>query len=450
MEVSEKVAIFASAKCSLQNTFSVKKCSLQNTHLIKKCSLQNTKRSELYVMERLFERHDIYLSMVPMDYVRDIMKHIDWDARLLVIRGPKGVGKSTLMLQYIKQHFDADDRHVLYCSADTNYFATHTLLEVADKFSKVGGQWLFIDEIHKYPRWSGEVKEIYDLHRDLHIVLSGSSLIQINDGQADLSRRILQYDMPGLSMREFLRLDLGIDVAPISLGQLLEAPNQYCRQVKSLCRPLEHFPRYLRYGYYPFYFESKREYYTRLENVINYVVDVELTKHRNMEVGNTRRVKALLQVISQMTPYEVDIAKLSKATGIMRATLLKYITNMEEACLVRRLFTNLQSITDLQKPDKMYLDNSNLLYALCPQVPEIGTVRETFLANQLASAGHTVEYAGYKKGDFRVDGETVVEVGGPDKGFGQIAGHEHAFVAADGIDSAISGKVPLWAFGFLY
>lgn len=401
-------------------------------------------------MEKLFERHDIYLSMVSMDYVRNIMHRINWEARLLIIRGPKGVGKSTLMLQYIKQHFQPDDRHVLYCSADTNYFATHTLVEVADKFVKLGGQWLFIDEIHKYPRWSSEVKEIYDLYRDLHLVLSGSSLIQMNDGQADLSRRILQYDMPGLSMREFLRMDLGLDIEPVSLEQLLEAPNQYCSRVKALCHPLEHFSHYLQSGYYPYYFESKREYYTRLENVVNYVIDVELTKHRNMEVGNTRRIKALLQVISQMTPYEVDIAKLSKVTGIMRATVLKYLTNMEEACLIRRLFTDMKSITDLQKPDKMYLDNSNLLYALCPQTPEIGTVRETFLANQLASSGHVVEYAGYKRGDFRIDGEMVIEVGGPDKGFSQIAGHERAFVAADGIDSALPDKIPLWAFGFLY
>ena len=401
-------------------------------------------------MDKLFERHDVYLSLVPMDYVRNIMHQINWDARLIAIRGPKGVGKSTLLLQYIKSHFDADDRHVLYCSADTNYFATHTLTEVADNFAKIGGKWLFIDEIHKYQGWSSEVKEIYDLHRDMHIVLSGSSLIQINDGQADLSRRILLYDMPGLSMREFLRLDVGLDIEPVSLEKLLEAPNRFCAQVKSVCHPLEHFSRYLQYGYYPFYFESKAEYYNRLENVINYIVDVELARYRNLDLGNSRRFKALLQVISQMTPYEVDIAKLSKAVGITRATVLKYLSHMEEAMLIRRLFADLKSVTDLQKPDKMYLDNTNLLYALCPQKPEIGTVRETFIANQLASAGHTVEYAGYKKGDFRIDGDIVIEVGGADKGFSQIAGADHAFVASDGIESATLGKIPLWAFGFLY
>ena len=401
-------------------------------------------------MEKLFERHDAYLSIVSMEYVRDMMQRINWDARLIVIRGPKGVGKSTLMKQYIRGHFEPGDRHVLYCSADTTYFATHTLVEVAEKFVKLGGQWLFIDEVHKYPGWSREIKDIYDLYSNLHVVLNGSSLIQINDGQADLSRRIVVYDMPGLSFREFLRLDIGLDFGPVSLPQLLENAGKFCANISSQCHPLEHFSHYLQYGYYPFYFEGKQEYYEKLENVVNYIIDVELTKHRNVEIGNTRKLKALMQVISQMTPYEVDIAKLSRATGIMRATVLKYLAYLEEANLIRRLFTDLKRVTDLQKPDKVYLDNSNLLYALCQQKPEIGTVRECFFANQLASAGHIVEYAGYKKGDFRIDGHIVVEVGGEDKGFSQLAGQEHSFVAADDVESAYGRKIPLWAFGFLY
>jgi predicted AAA+ superfamily ATPase len=401
-------------------------------------------------MESLFKRHDAYLSKVPMEYVRDFMQHINWNSRLLVIRGPKGVGKSTLMQQYIKQHFPAGDRHVLYCSADTNYFSTHTLLDLAENFVMMGGQWLFIDEVHKYPGWSREIKEIYDLYHELHIVLSGSSLIQINDGQADLSRRLMPYDMPGLSLREFIHLDTGLDIKPVSLDQLLDNPSEVCMDIISKCHPLEHFARYRQFGYYPFYFEEKQDYYDKLENTVNYIVDVELTKYRSLNVGYTRQVKALLHVISQMTPYEVDISKLSKASGISRQSTLKYLTNMEEANLIRRVFTNLMTVTDLQKPDKIYLDNPNLLYTLSLEKPEIGTVRETFFANQLASAGHKVEYAGYKKGDFRIDGDIVIEVGGQDKGFSQVANHENAYVAADDIESAYMRKIPLWAFGFLY
>ena len=401
-------------------------------------------------MESLFKRHDAYLSTVPMEYIRDFMQRVNWQSRLIVIRGPKGVGKSTLMQQYIKQNFSAGDRHILYCSADTNYFAAHTLLDLAENFVKMGGKWLFIDEVHKYPGWRREIKEIYDLYRELHIVLSGSSLIQINDGQADLSRRIIVYDMPGLSLREFLHLDVGLDIQPVSLQQLLENPAKFCMEIISLCHPLEHFSRYLQFGYYPFYFEQKQEYYDKLENTINYIIDVELTKFRGLDVGYTRQVKALLHVISQMTPYEVDIAKLSKASGISRLSTLKYLAHLEEACLIRRLFTDLKTVTDLQKPDKIYLDNSNLLYLLSLERPEIGTVRETFFANQLASAGHTVEYAGYKKGDFRIDENIVIEVGGQDKDFSQIADQENAYVAADDIESAYMRKIPLWAFGFLY
>ena len=401
-------------------------------------------------MEGLFKRHDIYLSSITMKYVRDFMQQVNWNSRLIVIRGPKGVGKSTLMLQYIKKNFAAGDRHVLYCSADTAYFTTNTLLNLAENFVKIGGRWLFIDEVHKYPGWSREIKEIYDLYSELHVVLSGSSLIQINDGQADLSRRLMAYDMPGLSFREFLHLDLGLDFQPVSLQQLLANPAEFCINIATQCHPLEHFRRYLQLGYYPFYFEQRQEYYDKLENTVGYIIDVELTKYRSLNVGYTRQVKALLHIISQMTPYEVDIAKLSKATGITRLSTLKYICHLEEANLIRRLFTDLKSVTDLQKPDKIYLDNTNLLYTLSPLKPEIGTVRETFIANQLASAGHKVEYAGYKKGDFRIDDNIIIEVGGQDKGFSQLKGQDNSFVAADDIESAFQRKIPLWAFGFLY
>ena len=401
-------------------------------------------------MDKLFERHDAYLDEVSMTYIRDIINDIDWNLRLIVIKGPKGVGKSTLMQQYIKKNYDKNDRHVLYCSADTSYFTTHSLIEVAEQFVKIGGRHLFIDEIHKYKGWSTEIKEIYDLYKGLRIVVSGSSLIQLNDGQADLSRRAIEYKMHGLSYREFLKMDSGIALEPVSLDSLLGNANEYCSYVREKCHPLEHFNDYLQSGYYPFFIEGKGVYYNRLEGVINYTIDVELTKHRNLEVGNTRSVKALLQVISQMTPYEVDIAKLSRATAISRPSTLKYLRNLEEGCLVKRLFADLNTISDLQKPDKLYLDNTNLLYALSKDKPEIGTVRETFFANQLTSAGSRLEYAGYKSGDFRIDGNIIVEVGGADKGFSQIAGHENAYVAADEIGSAILNKIPLWAFGFLY
>lgn len=401
-------------------------------------------------MEKLFERHDEYLNIVPMDFIRNFMYTIDWHSRFICIKGPKGVGKSTLILQKIKTDFADGDRHVLYCSADTGYFSTHTLTDMADQFVKMGGKHLFIDEIHKYDGWSKELKEIYDLYRDLNVVVSGSSLLEINNGKADLSRRMVEYEMPGMSFREYLCFTTGLDFVPTSLENLLQNAAVFCNEIKRKCHPLEHFSQYLRTGYYPFYFEDRITYSSRVENVINYIIDTELTAQRNIEPGNTRKIKALLQIISGLVPFEVDIAKISRNIGIQRLTTLKYLKNLEEAKIIRRLFTDLATTSDLQKPDKILMDNSNLLHVLSPEVPEKGTVRETFFCNQLASAGHMVEYGGMKTGDFRIDRKYIIEVGGRDKDFSQIKDSENGYIAADDIDSGIFRKIPLWAFGFLY
>ena len=401
-------------------------------------------------MEKLFERHDEYLNIVPMDFIRNFMYTIDWHSRLICIKGPKGVGKSTLILQKIKTDFADGDRHVLYCSADTGYFSTHTLTDMADQFVKMGGKHLFIDEIHKYDGWSKELKEIYDLYRDLNVVVSGSSLLEINNGKADLSRRMVEYEMPGMSFREYLCFTTGLDFVPTSLENLLQNAAVFCNEIKRKCHPLEHFSQYLRTGYYPFYFEDRITYSYRAEHVINYIIETALVPQRNPETGNNRTIKALLQIISGLVPFEVDIAKISRNIGIQRLTTLKYLKNLEEAKIIRRLFTDLATTSDLQKPDKIFMDNSNLLHVLSPEVPEKGTVRETFFCNQLASAGHMVEYGGMKTGDFRIDRKYIIEVGGRDKDFSQIKDSENGYIAADDIDSGIFRKIPLWAFGFLY
>jgi Predicted ATPase (AAA+ superfamily) len=403
-------------------------------------------------MEPLFERHVEYLTDVPTAFERELMQIIDWDSRLILIRGPKGVGKSTLMQQYVLNHYDVSDRHALYCSADSAYFATHTLVDTAAAFVRQGGKRLFIDEIHKYDGWSREIKEIYDLYKGLKVVMSGSSLIQLNDGQADLSRRQDVYDMNGLSFREYLWFRTGKKVDPVSLDELLGNAGAFCTKVRSVYRPLEFFNEYLQMGYYPFSFEKKKTYKTLIENVSAYIIDTELTKCRGVSQENTRKIKALLQVIAGMLPYQVDISKLSKSVSIDRVTLIRYLKYLDEACLTRNLFSEVDKVTDLQKPDKLLLDNTNLIYAYSTKAPEIGTVRETFFCNQLVSAGHLVEYGGIKTGDFRIDKTRVIEVGGAGKDFSQISDEDiaNAALAIDNIDIASSKKIPLWAFGFLY
>lgn len=403
-------------------------------------------------METLFERHLEYLSDVPVSFERQLMKKIDWTSRLVIIRGPKGVGKSTLMQQYILRHFSMEDRHALYCSADTAYFSSHSLLDTASSFVKMGGQVLFIDEIHKYDGWSKEVKEIYDLYKQLRIVLSGSSLIQLNEGQADLSRRADVYDMPGLSFREYIWFRTGKMLEPISLEELIASPTPFCMKVRTVCHPLEYFNDYLKSGYYPFSFEKPKTYRKLVENVANYIVDNDLVRFRNVNPANTRKVLALLQIVSSMVPYLVDISKLSRSTSIDRVTLMKYLKYLDEAKIIRNLYTELDTISDLQKPDKILLDNPNILYTYAGDFPEPGTVRETFFCNQIASAGHKVEYGGIKTGDFRVDNNLVIEVGGAGKNFSQISDediHNAALAVAD-LEIAVGKKIPLWCFGFLY
>lgn len=403
-------------------------------------------------MDLLFERHAEYLTDVPTAFERELMQTIDWDSRLILIRGSKGVGKSTLMQQYILNHYEVSDRHVLYCSADSSYFSTHTLVDTAAAFVRQGGRHLFIDEIHKYDGWSSEIKDIYDLFKGLKVVLSGSSLIQLNDGQADLSRREDVYDMPGLSFREYLWFRTGKKTEPVTLDYLLENAGTFCTEIRSLYRPLEFFSDYLRMGYYPFSFEKKRTYKTLIENVTSYIIDTELTKYRGVSPDNVRKIKALLQIISEMFPYQVDISKLSASVSIDRVTIIRYLRFLNEAKLIRNLFTEMDKISDLQKPDKILLDNTNLIYAYGIKEPEVGTVRECFFCNQLASAGHRVEYGGLKTGDFRIDKNYVIEVGGTGKDFSQIDENDFksSALAIDNIDVAGKKKIPLWAFGFLY
>lgn len=403
-------------------------------------------------MDTLFERHFEYLAEVPTSFERRLMNEIDWDSRLVIIRGPKGVGKSTLMQQYILKHYEVDDRHALYCSADTAYFSNHTLLETAASFVKLGGEVLFIDEIHKYEGWSKEVKEINDLYKKLRLVLSGSSLIQLNDGQADLSRRADVYDMPGLSFREYIWFRTGNLVEPVSLEQLMESPTSLCVKVRNVCHPLEFFNDYLKSGYYPFSFEKLKTYRKLIENVVNYIIENDLVRYRTVNPGNTRKILSLIQVVSSMVPYLVDISKLSRTTSIDRNTLLKYLKYLDEAKIIRNLYTELDTISDLQKPDKILLDNTNILFTYAGNVPESGTVRETFFCNQLASAGHRVEYGGIKTGDFRIDNNLVIEVGGAGKDFSQISDEDihNAALAVDDLEMAVGRKIPLWCFGFLY
>lgn len=399
-------------------------------------------------MEALFEKQDALLRATSMNIVRSFMDDVNWDTPMLCIRGPRGVGKSTLLRQYVKMHYEPGSEEVLYCSMDWVYFSQHSMLEIAEKFYKRGGKLLIFDEVHKYAQWSSEVKEVAETYPNLQIVLSGSSLLRLLDGDADLSRRCRGYDMPGLSFREYLRFYKGIVLPASSLEDILEAPNKLAAKVNDVCRPLQHFHDYLKYGYYPFYLTNPIDYHVLIEQTVNYVIDVELPQLKNVNPSNCRKIKALLCVLSQQVPFDVDVSKLATMTELQRNTVLEYLNHMKSAKLLNLLFSDLLSVKKMQKPDKIYLENPNLLYALATAPVQIGTARECFAVNQLGYA-HTVEY-GKTQGDFKVDGKWTFEVGGEKKRFDQIADLPNSFVLADGIEMPHGKKLPLWMIGFLY
>lgn len=399
-------------------------------------------------METLFNKHATYIYETPTDIVRSLMNEINWDCRLLSIKGPKGVGKSTLMKQYIKLNYPMGSRKALYCSADSIYFTRHTLLDLVESFINFGGERLFIDEIHKYDGWSKEIKEIYDLYPRLKVAISGSSLLQILGGDADLSRRCIPYTMQGLSFREYLHFEKDIELPVWDLKDILENSWEIYDVIKKACHPLEYFREYLSRGYYPFFLENPRTYYTSIENVVNYTVDFELPKIRRVNVGNTRKIKALLYVLANNIPFQVDISNLAGKIEIERNTVLSYLKHLDESKLIKLLYSDLMSVKKMQKPDKIFIDNTNLLIAIAGKEGDIGTMREIFAVNQL-SYSHKVEY-GKEKGDFKIDGKYLFEIGGKDKSFHQIADIPNSYVFADDIDMPSGAKLPLWMLGFLY
>ena len=398
-------------------------------------------------MEALFKKHKMLISQINTGIVREMMHSVNWEKQLVAIRGSRGVGKTTLIRQYIKQKFGISAGEALYCVMDSMYFANHTLLELAEQFHLMGGTHLFLDEVHRYPTWSREIKEIIDLYPNMKITFTGSSLIQILNADADLSRRVLSYTMEGLSFREYLQFYKGIHIPVYSLEDILTNYDDICAETNKLCHPQPLFEEYLRVGYFPFYDGEEEEYYSRIENVIDFIVGQELPQFCGVDAANTRKVKALIQFLADSVPYELNIAKLSARLELNKNTVLSYINSLGRAELLLLLYSDSKTITRLHKPDKIYLHDPNMFYAL-GYGEKIGTIRECFLINQL-SVNHTVEY-GKEQGDFIIDGNITIEVGGPDKTFVQVANIPNSYIFADRIELPVGKKLPLWMAGLVY
>lgn len=399
------------------------------------------------VMEELFKKHRLLISQVSTDIIREMMHTVGWQKQLVAIRGSRGVGKTTLIRQYIKLNYGVNAGKALYCVMDSMYFANHSLLHLAEQFYQMGGEHLFLDEVHRYPNWSREIKEIIDLYPTLRITFSGSSLIQILNADADLSRRVLSYTMAGLSFREFLHFYKGLQLPVHPLDEVLSNADAICEETNRLCRPIPAFEEYLRVGYYPFYDGNETEYHSRIENVISFIIEQEMTQFCGVDAAYTRKLKALLLFLASNLPYEVNIAKLASYLELNKQTILSYLTALHRAELVNLVFSDNKSVTKMQKPDKIFIHNPNMLTTLSRQV-NIGTLRECFVVNQLNYA-HTVEY-GKTHGDFLIDGHITFEVGGADKTFAQIADLPDSYILADGLEYPVGRKLPIWLIGLIY
>lgn len=389
-------------------------------------------------MEQLFEYYHRKLSETPLDLIRYKYQEIKWKGRALGLVGPRGVGKSTMLLQHIKMHLPEQD--TLYVSADHLYFASHTLVDLADRFYKMGGKHLFIDEIHKYEGWSAEVKQIFDSYIDLQIVISGSSILEITKGMADLSRRIPIYEMQGLSFREYLHLFHNIKMPAIGLADILQ--HQY--SIPNVAHPLPLFDDYLKRGYYPF--GRDVAYDIELMQVIVQTMETDIPQYLDANVSVGRKLKQLLMVVAESVPFKPVMQKLADVTGISRNYIQNYLMYMERAGMIVQLRDAVGGIRGLGKTEKIYLDNTNLIYALVPKRADIGNVRETFFMNQLRIVGDVLCS---RVSDFQIDDMTF-EIGGRNKGRKQIANVEKGYIVKDDIESGYANVLPLWAFGLLY
>lgn len=362
------------------------------------------------------------------------------------IRGLRGTGKTTMLLQHLKFHLKEKG---LYVTADHPWFYDNSLLDLADQFEKNGGTVLLVDEIHKYPHWSTELKNIYDGYPHLRVIFTASSALEIQKGEADLSRRVISYELPGLSFREYLHLVHGLAFGIVPLEKVLKNADEIVSSIASTkWRPLPLFKKYLRAGYFPFNKDdTQAEFAIKLNQVINTVLESDLATIENYSASNVIKIKKLLGVISESVPFTPNISSIATKMKLGRDTVNNFLIHLERARLLNLLHQHAKGVAALQKPDKIYLENTNLSYAL-KDYPEIGSLRETFFLNQLKNAGHQLALP--KEGDFIVNENWTFEVGGKTKSDDQIKLTKNSYRALDDIESPYLNRIPLWLFGFLY
>ena len=389
-------------------------------------------------MKTLYHKFETLLQSTTTEFKRYLYDRISWNSRMIGIIGARGVGKTTMILQYIKENLDS--KTALYVSADDMYFSENRLVDIADSFYKNAGKYLFIDEIHKYTDWSRELKNIYDSFPTLQIVFTGSSVLDILKGSADLSRRAIVYKLEGLSFREYLKLFHNYDASTYSLQQIIN--NEI--KLESIQHPLPLFNDYLKRGYYPFGIEN--EIHVRLAQIIVQTLESDIPQYANLNVGTSRKLKRLLSVIAESVPFKPNYSKIAEIIRVSRNSLDDYFMYMEKAGLIGQLRNEASGIRGLGKVDKVYLDNTNIIFNLVGDKSNIGNMRETFFFNQMRVNNEVISS---RKADFVIDGYSF-EVGGKNKQQNQLEKDGKSFVVKDDIEYGYRNVIPLWAFGLNY
>lgn len=397
-------------------------------------------------IESLYQASARLVSRVSTDLHRYLYTQINWDNWLIAIKGARGVGKTTMMLQHIKENFSDLPEQALYVSLDNLWFANRSMSEVVEYHYSHGGTHLYIDEIHKYPNWQSLVKNISDEYPDMHVVYTGSSMLKIDKSQGDLSRRLRDYTLNGLSFREFVLFESGMEIPSVTLDDLLERHVSLAMKITSDLKVLPLFEKYLRYGYYPFYKREADGFGERLQNVVKAVLNEDIPAVEEVTYPTVQKIQRMLMILAERVPQTPKMSELYAVLETNREQGLRMLSLLERAGLLMLLGAPAKEFQHLTKPDKIYLNNANLMYALTDRT-DVGTMRETFFINQVKAVAE-VSYP--KRGDFLVNQKYLFEVGGKGKNFDQIKDVPNSFLAIDSVEIGHGNKIPLWMFGLLY
>ena len=397
-------------------------------------------------MEDLLIKSNRKLPEVDLSFKRSLFEKINFDQRLIALKGARGTGKTTMLLQYGRIKKEAG-YNVLYVALDDLFFKDQNLYDLAEWFCQNNGRYLLLDEVHKYPGWSREIKLIYDDFPGLYVIFSSSSILDIYKAESDLSRRVVTYILPELSLREFIVMESGIVIPAIDLNDLLASHQEISESIIRKLKPLYEFGKYLKYGQYPYFMEGVDEYYQRVMATINLILEIDIKAVVDIDYNNIVKLKRLLYSIATSVPFVPNISKLSNRIEVSRPYLIKALNILEKSQLIKQLHKSNKGISYLSKPDKIYLNNTNLIHTLAGANAEKGNLRETFFLNQV-SVRHDVKLP--PKGDFFVEEKYIFEIGGKNKSAKQLYSREDSFIVKDDIEIGAGHSIPLWMFGFLY